>query len=113
MFPWSRKSVSRREHIRKDRPDTTARRWQRLRASGVVVSIQIALAFWLFATAILMLREDVVPYRPGQWVHHDIMSRVTFVYMDKQKLAEAQRLARLNEPHVYSQVTDAWKVLEE
>jgi len=110
---WSRKNLSRREHIRKDRPDTFARRWDRMRASGVIVSLQIALLFWVLATAILMLREDVVPYRPGQWVHHDIMSRVTFVYMDKQKLADAQRTARQNEPHVYSQVADAWKPLEE
>src|SRR2546423_6059454 len=108
-----RSKNSRREGIRQVRPDTLARRWERMRASGVVISIQIALVFWVVATAILMLREDVVPYRPGQWVHHDIMSRVTFVYMDKQKLADAQRTARQNEPHVYSQAPDAWKPLEE
>src|SRR3954453_15223847 len=109
----SQKSLSRREQIRKDRPDTPARRWERMRTSGVVVSLQIALVFWVLATAILMLRQDVVPYRPGQWVHHDIISRVTFTYMDKQKLADAQGRARQNEPHVYSQVPDAWKSLEE
>ena len=113
MFSWTGKSVSRREQIRKDRPDTVVRKWENLRASGVLVSLQICAVFWVIATAILMLRQDVVPYRPGEWVHHDIISRVTFVYMDKQKLADAQRLARQNEPHVYTQQTDAFRELEE
>jgi putative nucleotidyltransferase with HDIG domain len=110
---WSHKSVSRREQIRKDRPDTRARRWERMRTSGVLVSLQIAGFFWVLATAILMLREDVVPYRPGQFAHHDIISRVDFTFMDKQRLADAQRLARQTAPHVYVAVPDAWKTLEE
>jgi putative nucleotidyltransferase with HDIG domain len=113
MSWWSRKSVSRREQIRKDRPDTPARRWERLRSDGVIVSLQIAGIFWVLATAILMLRQDVVPYRPGQYSHHDIISRVDFVFMDKQQLADAQRQARQNAPRVYSSVADAWKPLEE
>src|SRR5215207_8159410 len=110
---WSRKSVSRREAIRKDRPDTPARKWEHLRANGVIVSIQIAAVFWVAATGILMLRQDVVPYRPGQYAHHDIISRVDFTFMDKQQLAEAQRLARQNAPRVYAAVPDVWKPLEE
>ncbi|MEA2736075.1 MAG: cyclic-di-AMP phosphodiesterase PgpH [Humisphaera sp.] len=113
MSLWSRKSVSRREQIRKDRPDTTARKWEHLRSNGVIVSLQIAAVFWVAATGILMLRQDVVPYRPGQWAHHDIISRVDFTFMDKQQLAEAQRLARQNSPRVYTAVPDVWKPLEE
>src|SRR5688572_30241813 len=113
MSFWTRKSVSRREAIRKDRPDTTARKWEQLRASGVIVSLQIAALFWVAATGILMLRQDVVPYRPGQYAHHDIISRVDFTFMDKDQLAQAQRLARQNAPRVYMAVPDAWKPLEE
>jgi hypothetical protein len=113
MSPWSRKSVSRREAIRKDRPDTPARKWEQLRANGVIVSIQIAAVFWVAATGILMFRQDVVPYRPGQYTHHDIISRVDFTFMDKEQLAQAQRLARQNAPRVYLAVADAWKPLEE
>src|SRR5687767_9450486 len=110
---WSRKSVSRRDAIRKDRPDTPARKWEQLRASGVIVSLQIAAVFWVAATGILMLRQDVVPYRPGQFAHHDIISRVDFTFMDKQQLAEAQRLARQNASRVYTAAPDVWKPLEE
>src|SRR5687768_3579080 len=113
MSLWTRKSVSRREQIRKDRPDTTARKWEHLRSNGVIVSLQIAAIFWVAATGILMFRQDVVPYRPGQWAHHDIISRVDFTFMDRQQLAEAQRLARQNAPRVYTAVPDVWKPLEE
>ena len=113
MFSWLRKSGPRREQIRKDRPDTTGKRIERLKSSGVLVSLQIAIVFFLGATAILLLREEVVPYRPGQFVHHDIVSRVDFEYMDQQRLADAQRKARQDEPNVYSEQPDAWKTLEE
>ena len=113
MSFWTRKSVSRREAIRKDRPDTPARKWEQLRASGVIVSVQIAAVFWVLASGILMFRQDVVPYRPGQYTHHDIISRVDFTFMDKEQLAQAQRLARQNAPRVYQAVPDAWKPLEE
>ena len=113
MSFWTRKSVSRREQIRKDRPDTPARKWENLRASGVIVSLQVAALFWVAATGILTLRQDVVPYRPGQFAHHDIISRVDFTFMDKQQLAEAQRLARQNAPRVYTAVPEVWKPLEE
>src|SRR5688572_20554588 len=113
MSLWSRKSVSRREAIRKDRPDTPARRWEQLRASGVIVSLQIAAVFWVLGSGILMFRQDVVPYRPGQYAHHDIISRVDFTFMDKDQLAQAQRLARQNAPRVYTMTPDIWKPLEE
>jgi putative nucleotidyltransferase with HDIG domain len=109
----SRKSISRREQIRKDRPDSVGRQWERLRAGGVVASLGIAVGFFLVASAILMLREQVVPYRPGQSVQHDIVSRVNFSFMDKRKLLEAQREAKAAEPDVYTRVGDDFKSLEE
>ena len=42
---WSRKNLSRREQIRKERPDTFLRRWEQLRASGVLTSMAIAAGF--------------------------------------------------------------------
>ena len=60
-----------------------------------------------------MMRQDVVPFRPGQWTHHDILSRVDFVYTDPQLLANQQQVARQTTPRVYTQVADAWKPLEE
>src|SRR3954469_17867624 len=107
----SRKSNSRREQIRKDRPDTVVRQWERMRTGGVMSSIGIAAAFFVVASAILMLREEVVPYRPGQNVQHDIVSRVNFSFMDKRKLLEAQREAKAAEPDVYTRVGDDFKSL--
>src|SRR5215213_3505226 len=100
MF-WSRKGSVRREKIREDRPDTVVRRWEKLRDDGVFVSVQIAAIFFVLATAILMLRPNVVRYRAGQFTHHDILSRVEFSYTDPGKLADAQQLAREKTAHVY------------
>ena len=61
----------------------------------------------------LMLREQVVPYRPGQYVAHDIVSRVDFVYLDRQKLSDAQSKARADEPHVYATANERWRALEQ
>ena len=65
MFRWSRRSGLRREQIRKERPDTVIRRWERLREDGILVSLQIAAAFFILASAILMLREEVVRSQRG------------------------------------------------
>jgi hypothetical protein len=67
MLNLFRKAPARRAEIRKNRPDTVTRRWELMRASGVPVSLAIAAAFALIAIAILSLREDVVPHRPGQF----------------------------------------------
>jgi putative nucleotidyltransferase with HDIG domain len=110
----SRRCVSsRRESIRKDRPDTIVRRVAAWRASGVVTSVLIAALFAAIASTILMMREQVVPYRPGQYVAHDIVSRVEFVFPDKDKLAAAQRATRAAVPRIYAQSNEGWKTLEE
>ena len=60
-----------------------------------------------------MLRESVVPYRPGQYVAHDIVSRVEFTIPDKEKLNAAQRKARGAVPHIYTQNNEGWQELQE
>lgn len=108
------KSRSRRAEIRKNRPDAAWLDWEGLRSSGVIASVGIAGLFFLVASAILMLREQVVPYRPGQWIPHDIVSRVDFSYRNKDRLVQMQRDRRDAEPRVYRQLIigqgklDAW-----
>jgi hypothetical protein len=102
------KSRSRRAGIRKNRPDVAWPDWNGLRASGVLASLGIATAFFVVAWAVLSLREEVVPYRPGQWIPHDIVSRVDFSYRDKEKLSDQRRQRRENEPRVYRADPDAW-----
>ena len=78
MF-WSRKYGARRTEVRKNRPDRRGADWYaELKAKGVIGSLVVAGVFALVASAIVMLREDAVPYKPGQYVPQDIISRVDF-----------------------------------
>src|SRR5678815_3817823 len=108
------KSRSRRAEIRKNRPDAAWLDWENLRNSGVLTSLAIAAVFFLATSAVMMLREQVVPYRPGQWIPHDIVSRVDFSYRNKDRLVQMRRDRREAEPRVYQPLTvgqgrlDAW-----
>jgi len=100
------KSRSRRAEIRKNLPAPAWLDWQRLRSSGAVTSAGIAFVFFVVATAVLSLRQEVVPYRPGQWIPHDIVSRVDFEYRDKEVLADMRRRQRDAQPRVYQGTAD-------
>lgn len=108
------KSRSRRAEVRKNRPDTGRFGWQHLKAAGVLPSVGIAAAFFAVTSLILLLRQDVVPYRPDQPIDHDIVSRVAFTYHDKNRLLDAQRRAAEREPRVYAPNPDGdpWAALE-
>jgi putative nucleotidyltransferase with HDIG domain len=108
----SPKSKTRRAEIRKNRPDVAWVDWAALRGSGALTSGWIALAFWLVASAILVLRQDVVPYRAGQWIPHDVVGRVDFAYRDDELLAQKRREARENEPRVYKANPDTWTYVQ-
>src|SRR5437764_11901489 len=103
---WSVKSRTRRLEIRKKLPGPSRFDWQKLQADGTLTSVGIAAAFFLIATTILMWRQDVVPYRPDQWVPHDIHSRVAFSYKDPRKAADEEREAYAREPRVYRENGD-------
>ena len=109
---WSSKSRSRRSEIRKNRKDTLGHSWLRLQASGVLPSIGIAAAFCVAVIIILLLRDEVLPYRPGQAVPYDIVARVDFVFPDATRLTDQQRLARETEPRVYKSNGAVWDDLE-
>src|SRR4051812_32386631 len=113
---WSRRRGPRRMEIRKNRPDAfqRGRWWVEFRASGAAASLGVAAGFCLIATLmVVVLREDVVSWRAGQYTPTDIVSRVKFSYADRDKLADAQRVAREIEPRVYTQVGEPWNRLEE
>ena len=106
------KSTARRQEIRKNRPDAQPRDWQQLKERGIPQSFAIAVAFFILASAIMLLRQDVVPYRSGQPITHDIVSRVKFSYFDEAKLQQAQTEAASREPRVYAPNEDVWGTLE-
>ena len=103
--PPPAKSGARRALIREGRPDTTAAFWDRQRCNGVFPSVGIAAVFWMLATGILLLREDVVPYRPGQAVRSDVISRVDFTFPDEGVRVRQQYVARAETPRVYRAAT--------
>src|SRR4051812_48889338 len=108
---FSRKISSRREEIRKNRPDVVPVS-ARLAPEGTRGSLAIAAGFFLVASAIMMLREDVVPYRPGQYVAQDILSRVEFKYPEKEQLQRARDVAKQKVLRVYKANPEAWSTVE-
>jgi putative nucleotidyltransferase with HDIG domain len=111
MF-WSRRYGARRTEVRKNRPDLGGGFYSDLKARGVVGSIGIAAVFFVAATAIVILRDDAVPYKPGQFVPQDVLSRVDFSHPDPERLANARRERRESWPHVYRANGDAWSQLQ-
>lgn len=108
---WSRKYGARRTEVRKNRPDLGGGFFNDLKAKGVMGSLGIAALFAVVAAAIIFLREDAVPYKPGQYVPQDIVSRVDFSYQDLDRLTEVRKQAREAEPRVYKSSGDAWEAL--
>jgi putative nucleotidyltransferase with HDIG domain len=84
-----------------------------MRANGAAASLGIAVAFAVVATIIMLLRENVVRYRPGQFVPHDIVSRVDFTFNDFSKLQEARKQAGEAQPRYYRENDDTWAWVEE
>ena len=111
IFDYFSRTSARRAEIRKNRPDRPL--WQELKSDGTLASIGIAVIFAILASAVLMLRQDVIPYRPGQYVRQAIHSRVDFSFRDKDLLTQAQRDAREAEPRVYKPNAEVWTLLEQ
>lgn len=110
---WSQKCRARREDIRKNRPDTARPLMTVLRDNGAIGTLVVAILFAAGAYAILLLRPNVVSYRPNQAIPHDIVSRVDFVYPDKDRLKAKQDEARETFPRRYRAATgDPWAKLE-
>src|SRR2546423_4605928 len=104
----SNRSTTRRSVIREKCPDRMGTFWRELRASGGMTSLGIAAVFCVAAIAIVMLREEVVPYRPGQYTPQDIRSRVHFTVHDKGRLIQEREMARNVQPRVYKSAGDVW-----
>ena len=119
------KSGARRALIREKCPDTSALAWlERQRCKGVLPSVAIAAVFWVLAASILMLRENVLPYRPGQAVRSDVFARADFGFPDEGVRVLKTQQARAETPRVYRAAPtgpaasnraagDAWQPLED
>lgn len=110
---WTAKCRTRRADIRKARPEAPRIDWEKWKETGVLTSVGVAAVFFICAATILMWRQEVIPYRPGQWIPHNIIARVRFSYFDADKLANARLERRQNEPRIYQPNAegDAWDIL--
>src|SRR2546430_1275520 len=110
---WSRRRGARRQEIRKNRPDSSSRRWAELRANGTLLSMWVAAGFCVATICVMMLRENVVPYRPGEYTPTDVVARVAFRFTDNDELAKLRQMRREMEPRVYTANGDTYRRLED
>ena len=113
MFWPPTKTPARRTEIRNKRPDADRTFLNVMRSHGAMPTIAVAIVFFLLASAILMLRRDVIRWRPGQAVQSDIVSRVDFTFTDPDVLAQKRREARDGTPRVYKSNGDVWTPVQE
>src|SRR6185437_10485355 len=99
---WTPKSRTRRADIRKNRPEDSRFCMSRIYLpEGSRGPLWVAIIFFVCATSILMWRQEVIAYRPGQWIPNDIVARVPFTYADADVRSQLQNVARRREPLVY------------
>lgn len=111
MRLWWRRTTVRRAEIRRNRPDGQPWVLAVLQRPGVAGSLLIATAFCVLCAAILILRDEVLPYREGQILRTSLHSRVDFKYMDSGKMEKEQARARELVLPIYAP-TQVWTSLE-
>jgi cyclic-di-AMP phosphodiesterase PgpH len=104
----------RRSAIRENRQGYEARSAGDLPAHDLIPSLAIAGIFWLAITCLLLLRKEVVTYRPGEYVPHDIVARVDFNFTDRALFDNLQKEKRESAPRVYRQIaSDPWNKIQD
>src|SRR5690349_17975945 len=91
---------SRRVEIRKNRPEAGSF-WRTLRQPRVTASLLVAVTFWLVASAVTLLRDQMVRYRQDQYAAQAVLSRVGFDYSDPDRVTEIRQRARESASRVY------------
>jgi putative nucleotidyltransferase with HDIG domain len=80
----------------------------------IVPSLLIAAAFWIAITTILLFRKDVVTYRPGEYISHDIIARVDFNFRDQALFDQQVKFLRESVPRVYRRLEgDPWTKIQD
>ena len=113
FFNQSR-NCSRRSAIRENRHDYEARSATELPRHDLVPSLAIAGVFWIAITCLLLLRKEVVQYRPGEYVPHDIVARVDFRFTDRALYDNLAKEKRESAPRVYRRIAaDPWDKIQD
>ena len=113
FFNQSR-NCSRRSAIRENRHDYEARSASDLPTHDLVPSLAIAGVFWIAITCLLLMRKEVVQYRPGEYVPHDIVARVDFHFTDRALYDNLAKQKRESAPRVYRRIAaDPWDKIQD
>ncbi|MEM6313181.1 MAG: hypothetical protein AAF743_03795, partial [Planctomycetota bacterium] len=94
----------RRDMVRRLRNDGTPTWRDWFTRDSTWVSVSIGLVFALLLGVMLQLRPDVVPYRLGQTVRHDVVARVGFDFYDQAKHQQERVVEMQATPRVYNRV---------
>jgi putative nucleotidyltransferase with HDIG domain len=79
----------------------------------LVLSLVIAAGFWLAVTCFLLLRKEVVAYRPGEYVPHDIVARVDFQFFDRASYDQLIEFKRESAFRAYRRLPgDPWDKIQ-
>lgn len=114
VMGWFRQIGFRRAEIRKNRPDLEQTWLDWFKRTENLYPLLIATGFAVCAIAILMWRPNVMPWRVGQYVPHDIVARVDFSWSDPDALNQARIEARQLEPRIYKAVSpDPLELIQE
>lgn len=111
MLPWL--SSKRRLSPKIQETSFPDRLRETMKSPGTAWSLTIAIAFWISLSLILLLRNDVVAYRPGDFAPSNLYARVDFQHFNADEFTRAKENAQLLEPNVYKMVGDPWADLEQ
>ena len=92
MWPFRKKKIGqRRLEVRKNIPATETGFLQRLRDSGGMTSVLLALALFVGVLAMDIWPLDPLPWRVGQYVPEDIHARVDLRVVSRERLYDRQQ----------------------
>jgi putative nucleotidyltransferase with HDIG domain len=101
MWPWTRTTTRKRRELRKPLPGELTR-WERFRQGGGIAGVLLAGGFYLAVALLDCIPLDPMPYRPGQYIGHEVYSRTPFKLISPDKLRRELDLRRETTPATFT-----------
>ena len=111
MFPFQRKNRTRRLAHHRDADSSRRRLWSRL-LHALIPHLIIGAVFVTLAVLVLAIGDQPLPVRPGERASFDILSRISFSFIDEGATRIARRQAVINTPHIYNFRSDRLGTIE-
>ena len=109
-----RDKIRQRHESRRRDPSSQATLWRRFRDGGGIGSLLLAGGLCLVAVAINVWPIDPLPYHhEGQYVPHDVYSRVSFKMLSPKKMADEDSRVKMSTPAVFRPSPNVAKFLSD